>query len=354
MITFGIRLPVAGPLAGREAMTRTAIAADDLGYESVWSHDFLIWNRYLDVKHVSCGSVEAVEKHQAPPTFHESITNLTYLAGVTAGRKIKLGFAVLCLPFRNPIILGRQLANLDALSEGRLVLGVGVGAPKDVGNEDFEVLGIPREGRYERMDEYAHAMQAMWTQDVSSFDGTYVKLPPQEFFPKPVQKPHPPMWVGGFGPKALQQVADYGDGWLPGLAVQPKDYAGKVEQIIALKEKAGRGAYLHGRGTEITGVAIAPTQEQALATARRTLDSVVEGYGGGSHGSLTFDNLLERTLVGSPEEIIRKAEAYVKGGVNHFELKFIYHSVDHLLEQMDQFSREVMPKFSTGMSAPSH
>lgn len=341
-----MRLPVAGPLASKHAIETTALAAADLGYRAVWVHDFIVWTRELDRKHISCGSLEAVESSDPPPIFHESLTNLAFLAGVTSGRDIRLGVAVLCLPYRNPIIAARQIANIDVLSDGRLILGVGVGAPQDTGNRDFEVLSTPRAGRYERTEEYVRTMTTIWTDDVSTFSGEYVMLPPTEFFPKPIQKPKPPIWIGGSGPKARRMVATFGDGWLPGLTMRPPDFPEKIDEIRGIAQEIGRADFDLEVGIEITGASIATSSSEARRSANRTLESVVRGYGGGSHGSVTIDGLLEFTLIGSPDEINQKVDAYVANGVDHFELKFVYHSLAHLLEQMELFSEQVMPHWS--------
>src|SRR5450759_49179 len=115
-VQFGIRLPVAGPLASPEAITRVAREAETLGYDVVWVNDFIAWTTYQNTTHVSSGSMEAVENAgpDAEPTYFESLTTLSYVAGVTD--KVQLGIAVLCLPFRNPIIAAKQVATLDALS----------------------------------------------------------------------------------------------------------------------------------------------------------------------------------------------------------------------------------------------
>ena len=146
-IEFGVRLPVAGPFASPEATHRIATLCEGLTFDAVWVHDFIAWTTYQDQHHVSCGSVEALEASDAPPMFMESMTNLAYLAGITS--TIKIGIAVLCLPYRNPIIAAKQVANVDFLSNGRLILGIGTGAPKSTNNVDFEVLGVPRKTKYD-------------------------------------------------------------------------------------------------------------------------------------------------------------------------------------------------------------
>ena len=126
-----MRIPVAGPLAGPEAIKRSAMEADRLGFDTLWVHDYIVWNRLLDSVHISCGSkeafLEAVGRDDYEPTFFESITNLAYLAGVT--ERIHLGIAVLCLPYRDPLVTAKQIAAVDTLSNGRVELGLGQGAP---------------------------------------------------------------------------------------------------------------------------------------------------------------------------------------------------------------------------------
>jgi alkanesulfonate monooxygenase SsuD/methylene tetrahydromethanopterin reductase-like flavin-dependent oxidoreductase (luciferase family) len=108
---FGVRIPVAGPLASRQGITRSAQEAERLGFDTLWVHDYLVWNRLLDSIHISCGSkeafLEAVDRVDYEPTFFESITNIAYLAGIT--ERIRLGIAVLCLPYREPLFTAKQI-----------------------------------------------------------------------------------------------------------------------------------------------------------------------------------------------------------------------------------------------------
>lgn len=112
---FGIRLPVAGPLANADSIRTVAQAGEGLGYDTLWVHDFIDWTKYQDRTHVSCGSLDPVEAagEDYPPVFFESITNLGYLSGIT--KTVRLSVAVLCLPFRKPIITAKQVACIDVL-----------------------------------------------------------------------------------------------------------------------------------------------------------------------------------------------------------------------------------------------
>src|SRR5690606_28570846 len=115
------------------------------------------------------------------PVFYESLTTLSYLAGIT--ERIRLGIAVLVLPYRNAVVAARQLANIDQFSEGRLLLGVGVGAIKRTNNLDFEVLGVSRAEKYEMTREALQVFDAAWNQPISSFEGKWNNFSDMEFYP---------------------------------------------------------------------------------------------------------------------------------------------------------------------------
>lgn len=337
---FGVRLPVAGPLANVEAVRTVASEGEALGYDALWVHDFIAWTKYQDRTHVSCGSVEAVEAvGDTQPIFFESLTNLAFLAGIT--KTIRLGVAVLCLPFRNPIVAAKQVANIDVLSDGRVILGIGVGAAKITHNVDFEVLGVPRDDKYMRTREYFRVMREIWTKDQPSFEGKYIKMPPTEIYPKPVQKPHPPIWVGGGGPKSVDIAATYGTGWIPPW-IPPEQYPGRIRELKELARQKGRGEVDFTIATEVY-VCTAPSTEEAWRHARRTLGVLPEGFA----EDATPQAIEASGLVGSTDEVREKLATYVDAGVKHYEMKFIYHNVDHLLTQMRLFAEEIMPAFKS-------
>lgn len=334
---FGVRLPVAGPLSGTEAVRRSAVRCEELGFDAVWVHDFLAWTTYQDRHHVSCGSVEALEAADAPPMFMESVTNMAFLAGVT--NTIDIGVAVLCLPYRNPIVAAKQVANIDVLSNGRLILGIGTGAPKSTNNVDFEVLGVERKTKYDVTRDYLRAMMEIWTTDLSSYEGDHISFPESEFFPKPVQKPWPRIWAGGHGPTAQDIVAEFCTGWIPPW-IAPEGYGERIDNIHRLAAEKGRADAEITIASEIY-VSIADTDEQAISSSRRTLEVLPYGF---DH-TATPEAVARAGLIGSGESISEKIAQYVDVGVKHYEMKFIYHTVDHLIEQLEQFAAEVTPNF---------
>ncbi len=334
---FGVRLPVAGPLANTEDIRRSAVRTEELGFDALWVHDFIAWTTFQDRHHVSCGSLEAVEEADAPPIFFESLTNLAFLAGIT--NEIRLGIAVLCLPYRNPILAAKQVANIDVLSNGRLILGIGTGAPKSTHNVDFEVLGVERKTKYHVTRDYLRAMKAVWTEDNPSYEGEYISFEETEIWPKPVQKPYPPIWTGGHGPTAMDITAEFSTGWIPPW-IPPEEYPDRITGLNELAEEKGRGGTEFDIATEVY-VSLAETRDQAISSAQKTLDVLTEGF---DH-TATQEAILNAGLIGSADDIGEKIARYVEAGVNHYEMKFIYHTVDHLLEQLEHFASAVTPAF---------
>ena len=332
---FGIRLPVAGTFAEVENIARVARRAEDLGYDALWVHDYLIWNKDLDRRHVSCGSIETV-RDDRPPVFFESVTTLAYLAGITS--KIRLGFSVLILPYREPLATAKQLATLDVLSRGRLMLGLGAGAMRKTGNVDFEVLGIDRRTKYDRLREYLESMQAIWTQDPAAYRGTYVDFEGAVVYPRPVQQPSPEIWMAGLGPKGIDLVARYADGWLP-TWLTPAGYREKAAQLGELLKSYGRTLADVRIGGEIV-VCLGKDDEDAAARSRQTVATFTSGFTARSE-----QEAISASLIGGPETLLRRVRAFVDAGVQHFEMKPIYGSIDDLEAQMETFSSRIIAEF---------
>jgi probable F420-dependent oxidoreductase len=346
MADFGVRLPVAGPLATTEAIVNAAVAAEDLGFETAWVYDHLVWSRKQDQTHISVGSLEAFEEAAGLPTygpnFFESLTTMAYLAAKTS--RIRIGVAVMCLPYRRPLVAAKQLATLDVLSGGRLTVGLGSGALKKTGSLDFEALGVPRTEKYDRAYEYTDVVLNVWHNDPVSYSGRFVKIPDVEVYPKPVQKPHPPLWIAAKWDKSGQSrgmdiVAQFGDGWFIG-GKDPSLFPPALASMRELAAKHGRPDQEFKLAKEMS-VCIAETSERARDISRRTLEASVGHFS----ARATLEDAINGTFVGSPDEIASKVAAFVEGGIDHFELKFMYHNEGQLIEQLHLWSDEIIPKF---------
>ncbi|MAF53290.1 MAG: hypothetical protein CL694_09825 [Chloroflexi bacterium] len=176
---FGLKLHHSGPGASPDHMLRWARFAETLGMHLLMTAD-----------HVAL-TPDVLPQYPAP--YYEPFTNLAWLAGHTD--KIMLGTTVIVVPYRHPLLLAQITANIDQLSNGRLIFGIGAGWSVS----EYEAFGIPHNKRGAITDDYLAAVKALWTQDVASHDGPYAKFRDVMLSPKPVQKPHPPIWVGGSG-----------------------------------------------------------------------------------------------------------------------------------------------------------
>jgi probable F420-dependent oxidoreductase len=327
-ISFGVRLPVSGPLASIDNIKLAARESEALGFDTLWVHDQIIWSKEQNSHHVSSGSAEAVVDRN--PDFFECITTLSYLAGITSSSK--LGVAIIVLPYRNPLVLAKQLMNLDVVSSGRLIIGVGAGAP--IVADSFNAIGVSFEKRGEITDDYLKALLAIFeNQPRSSYTGNYAKFENIEMFPKAIQRPHPPIVVGGLG-RALKRAALYGDGWIP-TNITPSALAEGVSEIRETAMKAGRTASEFIIGNEIFA-SIDRDSGVARRKATATIASYAKSIGRGSE---------DVTLIGSPSEIIARVEDYAKAGVNTFELKFIYNDMRAFTSQLKLFAKDVVASF---------
>jgi len=239
---FGVALPQFGPHARdpavRDHIRDVAVAADRLGFDVVWTAEHLIFPAALRTPYPYGGG-------RAPFDVTDPIldvcSTLAYVAAVT--QRVRLGTSVIVLPYHHPIALAKALATVDVLSDGRLLLGVAGGWLR----EEFDLLGVPFAERGVRTDEYLVLLKRLWSEERVTFRGRFFTLANAAFFPKPVQRPHPPIWIGGDSPAALRRVARLGDGW---MAV-PRGLA-ELETSIATIRREAEAA---GRDPHAVGVA---------------------------------------------------------------------------------------------------
>jgi probable F420-dependent oxidoreductase len=337
---FGVRLPISGPFASVDAIAKTARNAEALGYSGIWCHDYITWTKELHNVHISCGSFEALRSGQKPH-FFESLSTLAYVSALTS--RVTLGISVLIAPLRNPLLAAKQLSIIDNLSKGRLILGIGIGATRATKNTDFEILGVSRVEKNERADEFVEITKGLWSEEKFSYGGRFSAFQDAEMFPKPIQDPHPPIWFAGTINNALNRVAKYGDGWLPG-GLRTEEYSKSVSYIRrTAKEKFNRNLDKLAVANQIY-VSIDKSSERAKKNAEATLVNNAKAYDV-FRGENALERASEVSLVGTPGEITEKIRQYSLAGVNYYEMKFIYQSLDHFDEELELFSKEVLPTF---------
>ena len=249
----------------------------------------------------------------------EQLTLLAFLAGQTSA--IRLVTSVIIVPHRNPLVAAKALATLDVLSGGRLVVGVGVGWMR----EEFEALGLPPfEERGAVTDEYLRAFKELWTSDAPEFDGKYVRFRDISFLPKPVQQPHPPIWVGGESRPALRRTAELADGWYP-LGSNPTFPMATPQQLAAGLERLAAYARRFGRD---------PAE----------IDTIYRTHQFELLNQPADDD--RRPFVGSAEQIAADIRQYQELGVSSLVLDFLRQTEDLnlMLERMEAFATQVWPQ----------
>jgi len=199
---IGCHLPTQGPLANGEALVAFCRAAESRQIASLWVSDHVIFPR-----HVPPGYPGGRFPHAPDSAYLEPVAVLSAAAVLT--QRARLGASVFILGHRHPVVMAKLLTSIDALSNGRLICGVGVGWWKD----ELEILGVPFHARGRQADEILRVFKALWTQANPSHEGEFYRFHDLGFAPKPVQKPMPPIWVGGDSPGAFRRVVTLGDGW---------------------------------------------------------------------------------------------------------------------------------------------
>lgn len=316
-LKFGVHFE---PLFGFDYKTieKIALNAEELGYDSLWTCDHFFKGR------------DAVTRNSL-----EAWTLLTALATKTA--KPKLGVLVSCNSYRHPALLAKIAATVDMISDGRLILGIGAGWKK----VEYEAYGFPFPPVGERMDRLEESLRAiiqLFTSDRATFDGEYYQLRSAPFAPKPMQKPYPPILIGGHGEKrTLRLVAKYGDmsnfsPWaaerIDRLLNALRDHCEDIGRDYDSITKTYLGyCLLSENAQEIKEFNQRRAQEQDLS---------IDGY-------LEKQSKLPGAWAGSPEEITKQYQYLIDRGFSHFQLLFPY---GRELEMIERFAEEVRPKLS--------
>lgn len=203
---IGLVLPQAGQQATRENVIQMAKNAESEGFDSLWVFERLLWPINPQTPYVGTPDGSLPIEYQI---MLDPLETLTYVAANT--NKIALGTSVMDMLFHNPVILARRFATLDILSEGRSIAGFGIGWSKD----EYQASNIPFQNRGKRADEFVQVLKRIWTDDVVEFKGKYYNIPASKIGPKPIQKPHPPVYLGGFSPNTFSRIVNYDtNGWL--------------------------------------------------------------------------------------------------------------------------------------------
>ncbi len=311
VMKIGVHLANGGPWASPESIVPLADRAEQLGYDSVWVSDHVVVPSKIDESKYPYGPPGTFNP-DASQNYYEPFATLAFVAGRT--RRVQLGTSVIVLPQRQPLVVAKQWATLDALSNGRVILGVGAGWMR----EEFEALGVDLfERRGPATDEGIKLLRAVWTQagDVA-FDGEIYRFAPLRALPKPVQPGGPPIWIGGHGRRSLRRAAELGDGW-HAIRLDLDALRAALTTLREMIDRAGR------RAADVTVSMVMSAYAPGTAPAGEARD---------------FD------LVGSPEQIAQKLRAYEALGVEHAVVgAFPRDSIQHMLEAIEFLATEVRP-----------
>jgi probable F420-dependent oxidoreductase len=225
---IGCHLPNQGPLATGEALSTFAREADRRGIASLWVSDHVVFPRTATGRYPG-----GRFPHPPDKPYLEPVVALAAAAVVTT--RARLGASVFILGHRHPVVMAKMLTSIDALSQGRLICGVGVGWWQ----EELEILGAPFHRRGRQADEILTIFKTLWSEDNPAFEGEFFRFRDLGFAPKPVQKPHPPIWVGGDSPGAFRRVVAHGDGW-HATSKSPAELAAALPRLREAAERAGR------------------------------------------------------------------------------------------------------------------
>jgi probable F420-dependent oxidoreductase len=313
----GLTIPTRGPLATRDAIATLVRRAEELGLAHLSLSDHVVVPRSIASRYPY--SESGAWPGAASGECLEQFTLLAHLAAISS--KARLITAVAVIPYRGAVHTAKIAATIDVLSGGRMVLGAGAGWLK----EEFEALGAPPfEERGRVTDEYLQAFKILWTEDDPRFEGRHVRFANISFLPKPVQKPHPPIWVGGESPPALRRTVGYGDAWFP-IGNNPRHPLDTVARFNAGLEKLHQVAEQSGRDPKTIGLAYyAGWFDEAKPAVRLE--------GGERH-----------IMTGSPAEIAEDITALGELGVTDVVLNFQRDTLEKSLASMEHFVAEIRP-----------
>ena len=305
---FGFGLPNRGPLSAPDNLIALAQRGEEMGYSIINVSDHVVIPRAI---HSRYPYSETGEFSGAGECL-EQLTTLSFLASATS--TVRLLTSVMVLPHRSPVLAAKMLATIDVLSKGRLTVGCGIGWMR----EEFQALGAPPyDERGDVGNEYIRAFKELWTSDNPTFEGKYCRFSDVSFLPKPIQKPHPPIWIGGESPPALRRAARLGDAWYP-IGNNPRFPLQTLEQLSASVSRLHRYAEDAGRDPSEIGLAFSVVrwndrQEETLPDGKR------------------------RMFTGTPERIAEDISSFEQLGVRHLMFGFQADSLEETLEGMERF-----------------
>jgi len=320
-------IPIEGGEYYQEALEEVT-RAEELGFDSVW-----------------------MEEHHAV-TNHYWPSPLTVLAGfATRTSRMMLGTDIVVAAFHHPVRLAEDVAMLDVMSRGRITLGIAIGYKPD----EFALYGVELEKRGARLEEQLAIMKGLWTRDRVSFKGAYYTVEGR-LEPKPVTKPHPPVWIGGWGDITLRRAATLADNWIPGPTADLKRLLAGKKRFIDNRRAAGRSQPI----TEwplTRDLIVADTDDKARELAEQhIMIAYRKEYAGGwrhpfidASVATDLDRLMaDRFIVGGPDQCVEQIRRFTEEyGMTHLICRTFFPGMPHahIMRELELIAREVAPAF---------
>jgi len=313
---FGVATSSRGALGNRGGYLAVGEAAERLGFGFISVNDHVIVPRAIASRYPYSESGDWAAA--AAGECLEQLSTLSFLAGRT--ERVRLLTSVMVVPQRQPVLAAKMLATIDVLSGGRLIVGCGVGWLKT----EFEALGAPPFAERGRAtDEFLNAFKVLWTDEAPKMQGRHVNFDNVMFAPKPVAKPHPPIWIGGESPQALGRVVRLGEGWYP-ASNNPQHRLDTAERLAKGVSELARVAESAGRDPKSIDVGFL-----VLWPVDWTDQKMADGT--------------RRLLTGRPEDMAADVASLARAGVRHLCLSFQTPSLAQTLERMQRFAEDVIP-----------
>ena len=312
---FGFNAPTAGPMSAAEPLTKLVVEGEAMGFDYATFSDHVVIPTDIAAKYPYSNTGEFPAGARAER--HEQLIEMAFVAAKT--KKLRLVTSVMVVPHRPAVLTAKMLSTIDVLSGGRLVLGIGAGWMK----EEFEAIQAPDFAERGKVtDEYIKAFIELWSNPKPKFAGKHVRFDNILFEPKPVQKPHPPIWVGGESGPALRRTAQLGDAWYP-IGTNPANPLDSLARFKAQVARLRKMTQEAGRKPDAVGLALRCTAYG---------ESVPAKAGDGER----------RLFAGKPAEIAADIKALRDLGVGHLDIGFGGTTVEAMLGEMQKFRKDVL------------
>jgi probable F420-dependent oxidoreductase len=290
-----------------KALVEYGVKMEEMGFDSLW-----VWD------HILLGVEPSF------PVF-DSLTLLTAIAART--KKIKLSTGVLVLPLRNPVVLAKQLSSIDQLSDGRLLMAFAAGWYR----REFDAVGVPFEQRGKIMDENLEILKRFWTEDMVKGEWPHHKIPAGVMYPKPAQKPRPPVLIGGYVDVVLKRAAVAGDGWLT-YFYRPESFAKSWEKVRNFAKEAGKDPDTLMNGAQLPIM---------IGKSRAAVESqMMEWLGKEWDYAAWSDSTKDSAIIGTVDECVAQLKEHLAAGVQ--KLIFVPYKYD--MSQIQIIAEQIIPR----------